>query len=47
MYPLYLRAGTQFTTVEGPNIIRESPTHWNARDHIKQKKKHAADKLLS
>ncbi|XP_043663869.1 bumetanide-sensitive sodium-(potassium)-chloride cotransporter isoform X1 [Vespula pensylvanica] len=39
--------GTQFTTVEGPNVIRESPTHWNARDHIKQKKKQAADKLLS
>ncbi|KAI4473223.1 hypothetical protein M0802_016247, partial [Mischocyttarus mexicanus] len=38
---------TQFNSIEGPNLIRESPTHWSARDHIKQKKKQATDKLLS
>lgn len=38
--------GSQFIPVDGPNAIKESPTHWSARDHIKQKKKQVADKLL-
>ncbi|XP_044013091.1 bumetanide-sensitive sodium-(potassium)-chloride cotransporter-like isoform X1 [Aphidius gifuensis] len=39
--------GTQFSTVDGPNqIAKESSTNFNARDHLKYKKKFAADKVL-
>ncbi|XP_078036652.1 sodium potassium chloride cotransporter [Augochlora pura] len=38
--------GTQFVPVDGPQIIRDSPTHGSARDHLKHKRKHAIDKLI-
>ncbi|XP_017791307.1 PREDICTED: bumetanide-sensitive sodium-(potassium)-chloride cotransporter isoform X2 [Habropoda laboriosa] len=33
-------------TMDGPQIIRDSPTHESARDHLKQKRKYAIDKLI-
>ncbi|KAF3426875.1 hypothetical protein E2986_03307 [Frieseomelitta varia] len=38
--------GTQFVPVDGPQIIRDSPTHGSARDHLKHKRKHAIEKLM-
>lgn len=39
--------GTQYTNAEGTNqIAKESSTYFNARDHLKHKKKFAADKIL-
>nr|XP_033326435.1 bumetanide-sensitive sodium-(potassium)-chloride cotransporter isoform X2 [Megalopta genalis] len=38
--------GTQFVPVDGPQMIRDSPTHGSARDHLKHKRKHAIDKLI-
>ncbi|XP_066583360.1 bumetanide-sensitive sodium-(potassium)-chloride cotransporter isoform X2 [Prorops nasuta] len=38
--------GTQYTPVEGPHVIRDSPVHWSAKDHLKHKKKLVTDKLL-
>ncbi|XP_043264395.1 bumetanide-sensitive sodium-(potassium)-chloride cotransporter isoform X1 [Colletes gigas] len=38
--------GTPFVPVDGPQIIRDSPTHGSARDHLKHKKKHAIEKLM-
>ncbi|KAG7188948.1 hypothetical protein KM043_008547 [Ampulex compressa] len=38
--------GTPFVPMDGPQVLRDSPTHWSAREHIKHKKKHAADKLM-
>ena len=29
-----------------PSVIRDSPTNWSAREQLKHKKKHAAEKLL-
>lgn len=39
-------SGTQFVPVDGPQIIRDSPTHGSAREHLKHKRKHAIDKLM-
>ncbi|CAK9816690.1 Bumetanide-sensitive sodium-(potassium)-chloride cotransporter [Anthophora quadrimaculata] len=38
--------GTQFVPPDGPHIIRDSPTHESAKEHLKQKRKHAIDKLM-
>lgn len=39
--------GTQYSAVDGTNhIVKESSTNFNARDHLKYKKKFAADKVL-
>ncbi|XP_063980220.1 bumetanide-sensitive sodium-(potassium)-chloride cotransporter isoform X1 [Diachasmimorpha longicaudata] len=39
--------GTQYVGVESSSsIARESPTHFSAKDHLKSKKKNAADKIL-
>ncbi|XP_076758945.1 sodium potassium chloride cotransporter isoform X1 [Xylocopa sonorina] len=38
--------GTQFVPADGPQIIRDSPTHGSARDHLKNKRKHAIEKLM-
>ncbi|XP_031836103.1 sodium potassium chloride cotransporter [Nomia melanderi] len=38
--------GTQFVPVDGPHIIRDSPTHGSAREHLKHKRKHAIEKLM-
>ena len=38
--------GTQFVPVDAPQIVRDSPTHGSARDHLKNKRKHAIEKLM-
>ena len=38
--------GTQYLPAEGTHVMRDSPTHFSARDQLKNKKKHAADKML-
>ncbi|OXU26603.1 hypothetical protein TSAR_006261, partial [Trichomalopsis sarcophagae] len=38
--------GTQFIPPDATAPIRDSPTHWNARDHLKNKKRHLAEKML-
>lgn len=32
--------------VDAPQIVRDSPTHGSARDHLKNKRKHAIEKLM-
>lgn len=38
--------GSQFVPIDGPQIIKDSPTHGSAREHLKQKRKHAIEKLM-
>ncbi|XP_014204971.1 bumetanide-sensitive sodium-(potassium)-chloride cotransporter isoform X2 [Copidosoma floridanum] len=38
--------GTHFVPPDATTPMRDSPTHWNAREHLKNKKRHNAEKML-
>ncbi|XP_011501774.1 PREDICTED: bumetanide-sensitive sodium-(potassium)-chloride cotransporter [Ceratosolen solmsi marchali] len=38
--------GTQYIPPESTAPMRDSPTHWNAREQLKNKKRHIAEKML-
>ncbi|XP_046144542.1 bumetanide-sensitive sodium-(potassium)-chloride cotransporter isoform X2 [Osmia bicornis bicornis] len=39
-------SGTQYVSIDGPQMIRDSPTHGSAREHLKHKRKHTIEKLM-
>ncbi|XP_058790689.1 bumetanide-sensitive sodium-(potassium)-chloride cotransporter [Phymastichus coffea] len=38
--------GSQYTPPDATVVMRDSPTHWNAREQLKNKKRIVADKLI-